>query len=292
MTAVTKSQLSNWGRWGPDDERGTLNLITPAMVAAATRLVKTGRVYSLSVSVGPDTPRPAIRNQIWHLCMVRNDPTISRRRVADDTIMMHVHSSTHMDALSHLWYEGRLFNGYPDDAVNQLGASKNAITNVKGLIGRGVLLDVARHKGVAHLDNSYVVTPEDLDACARDEKVEIKPGDIVLVRTGYISEFKKDTRLYESGEPGPGRACIEWFYRNQVCAIGADNVGVEKMPAEDPERPMVFHEQVIRDLGGYLIELLDLDELARDRAYEFLFIAAPLMISRGVGSPINPLAVV
>ncbi|MBI4307215.1 MAG: cyclase family protein, partial [Chloroflexi bacterium] len=281
MTTKTRSQLTNWGRWGPDDERGTLNLITPAMVAAATRLVKTGRIYSLGVSVGPDTPRPAIRNQIWHLCMVRKDPTISQRRVADDTIMMHVHSSTHIDALSHLWYEGKLYNGYPEDSVNQLGATKNSITNVKGLIGRGVLLDVARYKGMERLDNNYVVTPEDLDACARAEKVEVKPGDIVLVRTGFITEFKKDTRLFESGEPGPGKACIEWFHTHQLCAIGADNVGVERLPAEDPDRPMVFHECIIRDLGGYLIELVDLEELARDRVYEFLFVAAPLMITKG-----------
>lgn len=281
---------SNWGRWGADDERGTLNLLTEAEVARAAALVRKGKVYSLAVPLAPDAPA-------GRRYAVRHYPAVFGTEgepygYADDRIDLYTHGTTHIDALSHIFYDNRLYNGFRvDESLDgQRGASKVGMQNVDAIVGRGVLLDVAGHRGVEHLGLNEEIMPEELDACAEAQGVAIQAGDIVLIRTGWLRVFGEDRALFEVGEPGPGARVADWFHAHDVCALGVDNRAVETF-AWGEGTPWPLHVAVVRNLGGYLMELLALDELAADKVFEFLFVAAPLPLVGGIGSPINPLAI-
>ncbi|TAK23105.1 MAG: cyclase family protein [Chloroflexota bacterium] len=281
---------NNWGRWGADDERGTLNILLPEHVRHAASLVKTGRVFSLGLDLSPEAPKTPTRNALWHRASKteRPGPAMSS---ADDLILMHTHTATHLDALCHVWVDGALYNGYPSSEIDHTGAPRNGVHNVQSIAGRGVLLDVARLRGVDYLEPGQAISAAELDAVARAQAVEIRPGDIVLVRTGWIQMLTRDrARFDRMDEPGPGRDTVEWFRQHELIALGADNCAVEVLPPEDGIQ-MAVHVGVIRDLGGYLIEYLDLEELAAARVYEFLFVLAPLRLVRGIGSPVNPIAI-
>ena len=291
MTTTTK--ISNWGRWGKDDQRGTLNLLTPGLIAKAAALVKRGKTYKLAIPVGPHGAVVSPSNQTSHTTTVRHDQGRKGRSIAVDVLSMHTHVSTHMDALSHFWYDGQLYNGYDAGAVTpHEGATKNSIENVWGIVGRGVLLDIASYKKLDRLPAGYAVTPADLEGCAKAEGVQVKAGDILLVRTGWLKDFVKDTSIYAPGTPGLGESCLEWLWHRDVVGVGADNSGIECRPPEKEDRWLYFHEVFIRDIGGYLMEFVWLEELARDKAHECMFVASPLRIAGGVGSPISPLAMV
>ena len=289
---MSTNSMSNWGRWGDADQRGTLNLLTAEHVVAAARLVKQGKVYSLAIPLDPKGPIAPSRNSLWHRTTVTARPAPAMSSV-DDVIVMHTHGTTHVDALCHVFYDNQMYNGYPVDRsiAPTTGAAKNGVQNISSIVGRGVLLDVAGFRGVAHLGQHDAIAPEELDACAASEGVEIRQGDIVLIRTGWLSVFGVDPALYDSGSPGPSGAVAGWFKQHDLVAIGADNTAVEPYPPPHDE-PLRLHLDVIRNLGGYLLELVNLDDLARDRAYEFLFVAAPLRLVNGIGSPLNPLAIV
>jgi kynurenine formamidase len=284
------AEPSNWGRWGPDDERGTLNLLGPADVVRAAGLVKRGRVYSLGLDLAKDAPVALGRNQPWHLAS-KTDRAAPAMSSADDIIVMHTHTATHVDALCHIYYDGQLYNGFSSNEVNRQGSRRNGVQHIQSLVARGVLLDVAGHRGVDHLEAGQAIPAAELDAVARAQGTEIRPGDVVLVRTGWIRLMESDrARFDQFAAPGPGRDSVAWFAAHGLVGLGADNVAVEVLPPEDGTQ-MAVHIGVIRDLGGYLIEFLNLEELAADRAYEFLFAMAPLRLVGGIGSPVNPLAI-
>jgi kynurenine formamidase len=282
---------SNWGRWGSDDQRGTLNLLTAENVLQAASLVRRGKVYSLAVPLHAQGPLAPGRSPLWHRTTVSARPAPAMSSV-DDIVVMHTHGTTHVDALCHVFYDNQMYNGYPVDAsiTPTRGASKNGVQNIGSIVSRGVLLDVAAQHGVPHLPKGYAIGPTELDACARAQGVEIRSGDVVLVRTGWLGVFDTDPELYNSGSPGPGADVVGWFQEHDLCALGADNTAVEPYPLP-PGQPLALHLGVIRDLGGYLLEFVQLDELAADKVYEFLFVAAPLRLVNGIGSPINPLAI-
>jgi kynurenine formamidase len=280
---------SNWGRWGSDDERGTLNFIGPAEIAAAARLVRHGVVIPLGAAVGPAGPVAPVRDHTWHTVKFRLNPLFG---VAEDVITTNSHASTHIDALSHAIHRNKMYNGY--DAIEHVtsqAVTRNAITNVGAIVGRGVLLDMARHEGVEHLEMGHVITPDDLDTCARAQDVVLARGDICLVRTGWYRIFESDRALFDEGEPGLSYHCAEWFHRLELVAIGSDNCAVDVLPGEPGVRAYGLHPRIINQQGGYLIEYLDLEELSRRGVNEFLFVAAPLQITGAAGSPINPVAV-
>jgi kynurenine formamidase len=285
------NQLSNWGRWGPDDQQGALNLITPDLIKQAAALVKTGKVYSLAMPLEAEGPQWPSRHKTWKTTRYGNNPT--GRGWADDIVSMHSHSGTHIDALCHIWYHNQLYNGF--DASKHIssdgGATRNAIENVPAIVGRGVLLDIAGWKGVEHLEVGESISAADLDTCATSQNVEIRPGDIVLVQTGWMKLFRRDRERFNSGEPGLDMSTPIWLQQHDIVAVGADNQGVEVMKTIPPE-DTPFHRIVIRDLGIYLLENLTLEQLALDSVYEFLFIVTPLPLTSGVGSPVNPLAIV
>jgi kynurenine formamidase len=210
---------------------------------------------------------------------------------ADDLVLMHTHTATHLDALCHVWFDGQLYNGFPSAEIGHDGAARNGVHNVRSIVARGVLLDVAGHRGVDHLEPGQLIPAAELDAVARAQGVDVRPGDVVLIRTGWIRMMAQDRARFDRfEEPGPGRDAVAWFHERGLVALGADNAAVEVLPPEDGVQ-MAVHVGVIRDLGGYLVEFLNLEELAADRVYELLFVLAPLRLVRGIGSPVNPIAI-
>lgn len=289
---------SNWSRWGADDERGAANFVTSDVVRAAAGLVRQGRVYSLALPIQargvPVFPR---RGPSQHfMTLDGGDYAAGLRRKggyqsADDYVVMATHGSTHIDALAHVWYGDRLYNGFPGTTVRSSGATRCGIEKLRHLVGRGVLLDLPRSIGCESLPGGHVVTPDELRACAAAERVELREGDVLLIRTGWPRVFAAEgATAFFASEPGIGEAAAEWIAHMGFSAVGSDNYGIEVVPTEHGNAAPV-HQRLIRDFGVYLLELLVLDELARDHVFECLFVAAPLLITGGVGSPLNPLAV-
>lgn len=287
---MEQPQLNNWGRWGNDDQLGMLNLQGPESILRAMRLVKKGKLYNLSVPLEADGPQSPAFHKTWQTTFLTTHPDPCAVQFADDILMMVTHSGTHMDALGHCWNEGTLWNGRSHEHVDSYGTRWAGIENVRGFVTRGVMLDIARFKGVEHLQLGEVVTTEDMDACALAQRVEIQPGDVLFVRTGWYRVFKSNYELWKQGEPGPDASCTAWLKEKNIIAIGADNSGVEAYVRK--QWSLRLHITALRDLGVYLIEHVDLEELARDQVYEFLFVAAPLRLPKATGCPMTPLALV
>ena len=285
---MSDNSLTNWGRWGPDDERGTLNLIDEMAIHHAASLVRCGKVYSLAVTLDRSWPRGAGRPALWHLT-TRNKRLPPQHSSAEDLILLNTHATTHIDALSHIQAEGAMYNGYDADSVISPtdGSERNGIHNVVAIVGRGVLLDLAGYRGVDHLPAGASIGPEELDAVANHQRVDIRPGDIALIRTGWMRLYGQPE--FDQRSPGPNGEVGDWFRERGLVAIGADNVSLECPATEGVILPL--HIDIVRNQGGYLLELLNLEDLAKDNVHEFLFIAAPLRLRNGLGSPVNPVAI-
>ncbi len=299
-------RYSNWGRWGAEDELGTTNFITAEKLKQAAQTVRQGKVFSLGIpfeSTGPQLG-PFRMNPVHMMSLDGGDDGAfaSRARgplrVCDDWIIMPLQSATQWDSLAHVYYDGQLYNGVPAATVTSGGAERNGIDKqFRGITSRGVLLDIARYRGVDWLPVGELITPEDLDGAAARQNVTVEPGDVVLFRTGWRTKYVRDANRQEfmGGEPGIGVAALEWLFEKQIAAIASDNWAVEVLPGEDPEVALPVHCVAIRDIGLTLGEMFDLDALADDCAadgvYEFQFVAPPLRVTGGVGSPINPLAI-
>ena len=296
-------RVSNWGRWGKDDERGTVNFITDDIVRRAAACVKRGRVFSLGLTFGAEGPQIGQGGRVNPIHLMSAvaagiGPDPDGFRYADDVIIMPLQCATQWDSLAHVHYGGRLYNGFPAETITPAGAARNSIDKMgRGIVSRGVLLDVARTAGVERLAPGRVITPDDLEAAERQQGVRAGTGDVLLVRTGHLTVFTKDgDRVgYMRQMPGLGMACVEWLHAREVAALATDTNAVEVIPFEDPATPLPVHLLCIRDMGLTLGEMFDLEELAADCAsdgtWEFLFSAPPLKVTGGVGSPLNPLAV-
>jgi kynurenine formamidase len=294
-------RLSNWGRWGAEDERGTVNFITPDKLVAAGKLIRQGKVFDLGIPFGEDGPQPGGgRINPVHLMSQTGDEQLfpGGFKYADDYIFMPLQGATQWDSLAHVYYDDQLYNGFAARDVTVIGANHNSIDKQgKGIAGRGVLLDIARLKGVDWLELGYVITPDDFEAAiAAQGNVAVGSGDIVVFRTGWRRQFLqvKSAQEFMSGEPGIGQECCDWLHDREIAAICSDNWAIEVLPGEDPNAVFNVHCVLIRDMGMTLGEILDLEELAADCAedgvWEFFFCAPVLKVTKAVGSPINPLA--
>lgn len=288
---MAEQKIGNWGKWGPNDEIGTLNYITPDVIKRAAALIKKGKVYSLAIPLSREAPIWPTRSKIFHFVSARNNPAPGGGGGAEDIVTMHSHGTTHIDSLAHIWFDSRLYNGWPATVVSSRGTEKNSIDRVKGIVSRGILLDIAGLKAVDALDAGYTITPKDLQDCLALEGLDIRSGDVVLVRTGFINILSKESTDPYCGEPGIGLEAALWLKEKEISAIGADNGAVESISPKKPPASMPVHPEMIRNQGCHLMELLQLDELANDKAYQFLFVAAPLQLKNGLGSPLNPLAI-
>jgi kynurenine formamidase len=308
------TRYSNWGRWGPDDQLGTLNHLRPADVTAAAGLVRTGKTFSLAIPLdeqGPQTGGFGRFNPI-HL-MIRDGNaavtgTVVRDfyggrdrwiRGTDDLLILPLQSGTQWDALAHIVFDGHIYNGYDATDVGSKGAIRNDIANARDrVVGRGVLLDIPRSKGRPWLDQAERITTADLEACAQSQGVSVGRGDIVLVRTGQMAECRAagSWGAYAGGSaPGLGLDTVAWIAEHELAAVASDTWGLEVLPNETLDVFQPLHIILIVHLGLLVGEIFDLEALASDCAadgvYEFLFSAPPLPITGGVGSPVNPLAI-
>jgi kynurenine formamidase len=320
---ATAKKVRNWGRWGPKDELGTLNFITPAKLKQAAACVKQGKLFPLGVDFDANGPQGAAgsrRNPIHFMSLDGGDVDMVKNalgwdahkyhemspiwqagpmRYNDDWIIMPLQAATQWDALSHVYYDGQMYNGYPASCVTSLGAAKDSIDKVdqKGVVSRGVLLDVAHHRKAPHLPPNTPIYPDDLDAVAKAEGVTIESGDVVIVRTGWWRVFqeKRERDTWAMGSPGLSWKCAEWLWKKEAAAVACDNVAVEVLPPEIPGVMLALHLLVIRDMGMMLGEMWNLEALsadcAKDGVYTFQIVAPPLRVTGAVGSPINPIAI-
>lgn len=297
--AESQEKIGNWGRWGTDDERGALNLLTPDVVRAAAAVIKTGKVYSLSLPIQRDgIPLIPYRNAPLRLTMFNGmDKEMFQAYGAvdvganEDFLALPSHTATHMDALCHVYANDMLYNGHPNSSANtREGATRCGIDKARHIVGRAVLLDMALYFGVEYVEPPRIFTSADLLGCAAKEGVEIRQGDILLLRTGWLRIFFEDPERWAQGQPGIGKDACNLIQERDIVAVGADNNAVEAIPFDDNDF-LGVHVKLLRDLGVPLLELLPLDELAADKVYESLLVVAPLMVTGGMGSPVNPIAI-
>lgn len=299
----------NWGRWGEDDERGTLNFITPEAVVHAASLVRTGRIVSCALpfdSSGPQSGRFGGRHNPVHTMLqdggdiaVGGQDGLDLLRYTDDAVSMPLQCGTQWDALAHIFYRGRMYNGHGLRHVTSAGATRNSIDKVAdGIVGRGVLLDLPRLLGVPWLAPGQAIGGADLQACAEHQGVTMRGGDIVLVRTGQLAQVRAEGRwgTYEAGDaPGLGVDSAHWFVRHEVAALCADTWGAEVLPNDTPGVFQPLHLILLANAGMHFGEIFDLEALAEvcaeEGRYAFFFTAPPLPVTGAVGSPVNPLAV-
>ncbi|MEX2290309.1 MAG: cyclase family protein [Mycobacteriales bacterium] len=287
---------SNWGRWGPEDEAGALNLIGSEQVLRATALVREGRVVRLGQPLDPLVPGAPHRKRVERF-MTRDggDYAAGARRphgfqFAEEVWSFAAHSGTHMDALAHVWCEDRLYNGYPSSGVRSTtGAQRCGAAELRPVVTRGLLLDVAAGRGHA-LVAGEAVTASELQAAADCAQVQPEPGDAILVRTGWLAACGDDLTTYFAAEPGIDRGAAQWLADADVAVVGSDNYAVEVQPSA-PGTSFPAHQLLLRDHGVPLIENLLLDELARAGATAFLLVAAPLQLVGGTAGPLSPVAV-
>jgi kynurenine formamidase len=289
-----------WGRWGDDDQRGALNLLTPAQASRAAALARDGIVVAcgreLAVAPAADNPLPA-----QHHMTIAGD--VGGRRAglqasADFVgVSFHGMAVSHIDALCHVFVEGQMYNGFPASDVTSIGARRNSIAaGFDGIVGRGVLLDVPRLHGVEWLEPAALITPDELDGACTAQGVEIEPGDMVLVSTG------RDARRAQHGPWDPNvvglagldAECIPWVAARDLSVLGGDGVS-DVLPANDHRWPMPVHSCLLVGMGVHLLDNLHLGRLATACAaaerWQFLFVVAPLQIGGGTGSPVNPIAI-
>jgi len=283
--------LSNWGRWGEDDQLGALNLITPEVTAAAAATVRTGRTVScarpLDTVASADNPAPVAHHMTG---------TATEGMGADYfAIASHGFATSHIDALCHIFHEGRLYNGYPAEAVTAHGATKLGIHRLHdGIVTRGVLLDIPALHGLDALEPGQPVFPEDLEAAEGKAGLAVRPGDALLVRTGRW-RWRATHGAWDAGQLAAGldASCLPWLRERDVAALGSDGVS-DVLPSRVDGVGMPIHTVVIVAMGVHLLDNLDLDALttacADEARWEFLLTVAPLVLRRGTASPVNPIA--
>ena len=289
-----------WGRWGEDDQRGALNLLTQERVRGAVALARDGIVVScgrpLAVAPAVDNPLPA-----QHHMTLGGDVGVRRpglQASADYVgVAFHGMAVSHIDALCHVFVDGQMYNGFPASDVTSVGARRNSIAaGFDGIVGRGVLLDIPRLRGVAWLEPGDAIGPDELDAACAAQGVAVEAGDIVLVATG------RDARRAEHGPWDPNNVglagldaeCIPWLGEHDPSVLGSDGVS-DVLPANPHVWSMPVHQCLLVGMGVHLLDNLHLGRLATACAeqarWEFLFVVAPLQIGGGTGSPVNPTAI-
>lgn len=301
-------KLRNWGRWGATDELGTVNFITPAKVKAAAGLVRQGKVISLAIPFDANGPQTGFGGRVNPLHSMLQDggdivngaqDFLPGLRYCDDAITMPLQCATQWDALSHIYFDGKMYNDRGPEQVTSSGARANAITVLKDkIVTRGVLLDIPRLKGKSWLEPGEAIYPADLDAAAAAANVRVESGDIILIRTGQMAQVRDRGGWGDyCGGPAPGLSltCAEWLATHEIAGYATDTWGTEVIPNETPDVFQPLHCVAIVNMGMLVGEIFTMEALADDCAadgvYEFLFVAPPLPITGAVGSPINPQAI-
>ncbi len=296
------ASVSNRGRWGADDRRGTLNLIDEAAVLRGIAAVRTGTVFSLAIPFDEGGPQ-------WGAIAGRINPTRKMLAInesytgdnddfctSDDSFEMGAQSATHWDALGHVGYGDELYNGVPSSTNDEDGAHELGIERTGPIASRGVLLDVARVHGVDHFDTGHAITGDDLAAAETMAGITVESGDVLLVRTGQMHWLRQGQReRFSHPSPGLSTQSIQWLRDRDVAAVATDTLVFEVFPCEDPAVLLPVHMIHLRDMGLVQGQNFALDELAAHcaavRQYECLLVATPLPLTRGLGGPVAPTAI-
>ncbi|CAM5558578.1 MULTISPECIES: cyclase family protein [Streptomyces] len=295
-------RVNNWGRWGADDEIGTLNLITDDVVREAVREVRTGRRVPLALPLAQDgvqTGMIAGRVNPLHAMVQLNQELFGPGTVAcsDDAVTMGLQAGTHWDALTHVSHSGKLYNGRPAHTVTAHGGAEfSGIDKVRHLVSRGVLLDVARARGVDRLPGGHAVTPEDLEAAEEFAGTRARAGDIVLVRTGQVRVYLSgDKHGYGYPSPGLSVRCPEWFHARNVAAVANDTLTFEVFPPEIEDLWLPVHALHLVEMGMLQGQNWNLEELStacgETGRYTFLLSAMPEPFVGATGTPVAPVAI-
>ncbi|MEU7041168.1 cyclase family protein [Streptomyces varsoviensis] len=295
-------RVNNWGRWGEADELGTLNLITADVVRAAAATVRAGRRVPLALPLQQDGVQTGMipgRVNPLHTMVAVNLEMFGPGTVAtsDDAVTMGLQAATHWDGLTHVSHSGKLYNGRPADSITAHGgAAFHGIEKAGPLVSRGVLLDVARARGVDHLEGEHAVTPEDLEAAEELAGTEVRSGDIVLVRTGQIQHYLAgDKHAYAFPSPGLSVRTPEWFHARDVSAVANDTLTFEIFPPEIADLWLPVHALDLVEMGMLQGQNWNLEELsqacAEEGRYAFLLSAPPEPFTGGTGAPVAPVAI-
>jgi kynurenine formamidase len=290
------TELSNWGRWGKDDQAGTINLITPAKRKQAAALVKDGVSVSMSgnADIEMDSAAPQQSPHNWQHVM-KSTGVGRQDGYVLDTYSMSYHNSisTHLDALSHFFYGGKVYNGFPSDAITSWGATKDDVMPYKdGIFTRGVLIDMPILKGVKYLADDEAIYPEDIETWEKKAGIKIESGDAVFLRTGKWLRVAEKGPLTEQ-LPGLYGSCAKWLKARDIALLGSDVVqDVRPSRVEGVNQPI--HLLFLVAVGTPLIDSCNLEALsqacAQRKRWTFQFSAAALRIPGGTGSPLNPIA--
>ena len=297
--------VKNWGRWGADDERGTLNFITPDMVRAAAGLVRSGRQVTMSIPMnkiaGPDNPNPVIHHMVQGHDIDLKSSTLT---YALDYLGMAFHGDchTHMDALCHIAYRGLVYNGRPaQQVVTSRGATALDVTTCSnGLVGRGVLLDVPRYRGVRWLEPGEAVTRAEIEAVEAAQGVRLGEGDIFVFRTGHHRR-RLELGAWDNGYPPTGQGkpglhvdTIRWMHERKIAAFLPDGDG-ETVPSNVEGMLYPIHPLQVTAMGMFVADSLQLEDLSQacseEGRFEFMVVGLPLRLPGGTGSPWNPIAI-
>lgn len=286
------TELSNWGRWGKDDQLGALNLITPTKRKEAAALVKEGVAVSLARETNKDRD-PDNSNPYQHTMNL----TGAQGQWSVDTfsVLFHGYQHTHLDALCHIFYQGKMYNGFAQSEVTKEGANKLAISNLKqGIFTRGVLMDMAALKGVAYLENNVAIYPADLEAWEKKAGIKVAPGDAVFIRTGrWARRAAKGAWDIEAASAGLHASCARWLKQRDVALLGSDAAS-DVLPSGIEGVTHPVHLLTLNAMGVHIFDNCDLEALsaatAQRKRWTFLLTAAPIPITGGTGSPLNPIA--
>lgn len=310
-----KKWLSNWGKWGPDDEIGALNYITPEVILEAARLIKKGKVISLAMNVAPHvSPVWPGRHGLIRSMKTSGKDFLGKRPYGnmawtESFICIEDHGSTHIDPLCHLWWGDFIYNGY--SAVENIDFVKGAIkcssnAYIPKSFTRGVLIDVARYLNVDYVEDingSKVLEPELIDKIAESQNVKITPGTALIIRIGWLKRWTGTPKPWTLADGHVGLSCgsEKWIQEKQIALIGCDNAGIEATPPTNEclnyykvvSSPM--HVGILSMLGVPLLELMDLEELAEDCAedgvYEFAISFSPFKYVNATGGLVSPTAI-
>lgn len=287
----------NWGRWGPDDQLGTLNLVTAEKRLQASRLVKEGVSVSCSWTISPDLPGETM-SQVLHYMTATGEAGQEAEESGDFMgIAYHGNTITHVDALCHIFSGGKMYNGFPANLVNsESGAEVESVELLaQGVVTRGVLLDIPRLRGERYLDGPDLILPDELEKAEKAQGVKVESGDVLLIRTGHLARcYAGELSASDDPRPGPHASCIPWWRERDIAMLAGDQSN-EVFPSGYEGIRSPNHSIALPHLGLWLIDNANLEDLAeacaQRRRWEFMMVIAPLRFKNATGSPANPLAI-
>lgn len=301
---VNAQEVVGISPWGPNDEIGTLNMMTEASKLQVLSRISGGRSYDLSVEYYVGMPSfdalgdPGYQYWLTHTpkgTVVDNPNGLGQAMnekvsYTGDAISMYTHMGTHIDALNHFGLNGQIWNGFkPEEHLGDKGWQKTGAETIPEIIARGVLIDIMESKG-GKLKNNYRITAADLKEALRKQKVSLQPGDVVLIRTGQ-AQLYRNASAYLDNYPGISLDAVKWLVEDQkIMLLGADNLSFEAFPPERKDNWVPVHTYLLAEKGMMFIEQMNLESLSLDKVYEFAFIAASLKLKGASAGPMRPIA--